>query len=222
MSVTVLTSIMGGYDSLTPVLPQTVDARWVCVTDNPHLASEGWEVILESRPHMHPRLAAKVAKCLPRTYTDSSTVVWIDGSCKFLTEHTLSDILREAEGTTLAQIPHPWRSCIYTEAEESAKLLKYQGQPVIEQVAEYQRKAQHPSDWGLWATGMIVRNYEHPNAWFLDNLGEQWLLEQVRWTYQDQLSEAPILRVMGQRPSSLPFALHGSGLFEWHGHASEA
>lgn len=224
MSVAVITSVYGSYDQLPPVPDQTIDAEWICVTDVP--ASEfrddlGWRIVHEPRNHMHPRLAAKVAKCQPWLYTRADTTVWIDGACRLLRPDSLAMILTGAEGHPLAQIVHPWRDCIYTEAEASAWMPKYQGQLITEQVDHYQANG-HPEGWGLWATGMIVRNMADifRNIEY-HKLGDEWLLEQMRWSYQDQLSQPYVLRRLGLRPHTLPFDLHGSGVFEWLNHRDD-
>lgn len=214
MTVAVITSVYGAYDQIAPVPEQTIDADWILVTDR-QVDAPGWQVVVEPRPHVHPRLAAKVAKCLPWQYVNAATTVWVDASLRFLVPDALEQIVAGAEGAAIAQIVHPWRDCIYDEAHASVGMPKYQGQPVAEQVAAY-RKRNYPEHWGLWATGLIVRN-----GWVTTDLDTAWLAEQVRWTYQDQLSQAPLLWEDEVRPHPLPFPLHGSGVFEWLPHRDE-
>lgn len=218
MTVAVLSSIYGDYDERSAPPPQTVDAEWILVTD---VARDvpGWTVVVEPRPDVHPRLAAKVAKCLPWHYTEADITVWMDGACQLLHDRALEGLLAEAEGETLTQFVHPWRDCIYTEAEASTGMPKYAGRALREQVGHY-RKGGHPADWGLWATGLIVRDrgrdpYKH------DELGHRWLAEQVRWTYQDQLSEAVVLRKLALWPHTFAGPLHGNGYVAWANHRDE-
>lgn len=220
MTVAVLSSVYGDYDHVDPVPKQTVDAEWIIVTDNPSLDAPGWKVVVEPRPHMHPRLAAKVPKCLPFAYTNADTTVWLDASCRLLQPDSLSRLIRGANNAPMAQITHPWRDDIVDEAEASVGMPKYQGQPVIEQAAHY-RGLGYPRHAGLFATGLIVRN--NPND-LQAEFGYRWLTEQCYWTYQDQLSQMPVLesmRLQGRRLQlePLPFDLHGSGVFEWRTHA---
>jgi len=218
MSVAVLTSIYGGFDVPKVQPPQTVDAEWILVTDVP-VDAPGWKVIVEPRPHMHPCLAAKIAKCLPRLYTDADVTVWMDGSCQLVVPDALEQIIAGSKGMPIAQVRHPDRDCIYDEAAFCVPIAKYADLPMIQQVETY-RKAGHPEHWGLWATGLIVRNYVPPwgGEWkatnTLDRIGSEWLVEQIRWGFQDQLSEVPLITNLGMQ--TLPFPLHGSGLFEWH------
>lgn len=219
MSVAVLSSLYGDYDHVDPPPEQTVDAEWIMVTDQ-DLDAPGWRVVHEPRPHTHPRLAAKVAKCLPWHYTDADTVVWMDAACRLLQTDALEQILAAAEDAPLSQVVHPWRDCIYDEADASRGMPKYQEQPVDAQVGHY-RVQGHPKNWGLWATGLIVRsdgNHRGLAKALNMDFGRRWLAEQVRWTYQDQLSEAPLLHDGILKVHDLPFPLHGSGLFEWRNH----
>lgn len=223
MSVAVISSVYGEYDHPIHQPPQSVEADWIFVTDK-DIDAHGWQVVVEPRPHMHPRLAAKVAKCLPWLYTDADTVIWLDGACRLLREDSLEVILLAADNRPLSQIVHPWRDCIYDEADASRGMLKYQGQPIDAQVEHYRRKG-HPEHWGLWATGLIVRsdgrNQGLARAMNMD-FGRRWLAEQMRWTYQDQLSEAPLLADGILKVHDLPFSLHGSGVFEWLNHRDES
>lgn len=217
MSIAVISSCYGAYDEPAVVPQQTVDAEWIMVTDRQgfDFDGKGWTVIEEQRPQMHPRLAAKYAKCLPWEYTNADTTVWLDTSCRLLKPDSLEKILAAAGSAPMAQVVHPWRACIFDEAEECRLLGKYEFQPMGEQVDHYRRKG-HPEKWGLWATGMIVRTDRKIGTEF----GLRWLAEQVRWSYQDQLSHPFVLREMGLLPAPLPWALHGSGMFEWHNHRS--
>ena len=58
MTVTVVSASYGGYDIPAVPLEQDVDVRWVMVTDQPDTVPAPWEAVLESRPHLHPRMAA--------------------------------------------------------------------------------------------------------------------------------------------------------------------
>lgn len=209
-------SIYGRYDAPKVQPKQSLDAKWILVTDR-LVDAPGWEVVVEPRPHMHPCLAAKVAKCRPDLYAPyADMTVWMDGSLQLLTDNALEEIVAEARGlvTPMAQVAHPDRDCIYEEAEFCLPIPKYADQPMLAQVEHYRSKG-HRRHAGLWATGLIVRSYfgghgrdEHRQ------FGDAWLREQMRWTFQDQLSEAPLLR--DDQVGTLPFPLHGSGLFEWH------
>lgn len=188
------------------------------VTDTPGIAP-GWKEIIEPRPSVHPRLAAKVAKCLPWMYAHTDTVIWADAACRFTHENTVSWLLEASRDDPLTQFIHPWRSNIFDEAKASIGMPKYDNQPMDAQVQHYMRMG-HPVDFGLWATGLII--YHIHDSWSeqegLHEVGSDWLAEQVRWSVQDQLSQPYVLHKHALRPAVLPGPLHGNGYVEWMAH----
>ena len=202
MKVAIITAIRDDYDTVKPALHQDgVETEWVFVTDHelPARRAEqlGWRgVVEEHHPATHPNLVAKRPKMLPWLYTDAEASIWIDGSFQVTSPTFAFDVMRFAD--PIAQFVHPWRDCIYEEAEESARLVKYAHLPVLEQVEAY--RPRHPEHWGLWAAGVIARRHNRT----IRALGYLWLDQCRRWTYQDQLSEPPVLHEVGLRPTALP------------------
>lgn len=206
MTITVITSIMGGYDTLKPQPPQDIDVEFLCVTDSPHVQSDDtWKVWYQpANPLIHPRFTAKVPKCVPWLWTGrEGLVIWMDGSFVLKNEHSvaaLQEVTIASSELDVWQFVHPNRGCIYDEAAFSAPLPKYVDQPIVNQVHSY-AEANHPTNWGLWATGFIV----YP-AWsyLVQERGMRWLTEQVTWTNQDQISQPHVWRLYGHPPRALP------------------
>lgn len=205
--VAIITCITDGYETLKPVIPQVdvmgrlLSVEWVCVTDGqPHpdaIWTRGWTVVSEPRRHPHPNRAAKWPKCLPWKYTDAPVSIWIDGSYRIASPYFAADAMALAD--PIAQFVHPWRGCLFEEAQASARIAKYDSEPVLEQAAHYQH-AGFPKGWGLWASGVIVRR--HTQA--VRDFGNLWLSEIERWSFQDQISEPYALSIAGLRPAALP------------------
>lgn len=232
MKVAVVSSMYGRYDEIAPQIEQNLDwasdawsSDWVMVTDQ--LVAPGpWRVVTEPRPQLHPRLAAKVAKCRPDWYADADVYVWIDASIEITSPDFLAwcvDHVMNVE-SPIAQIPHPERTRITDEADVSAGMAKYHDLPVRQQVRHYLAEG-YPDGWGLWATGLIVRRRvrdasQHAHR-KLDAIGDAWLAEQMRWTYQDQLSEAPLLHRADIRPSDLDGYLWRHPKFRIRGHRDD-
>ncbi|HKU53035.1 MAG TPA: hypothetical protein VJQ25_11240 [Nitrospira sp.] len=212
--ISVVTGIFGDYDNLKEQPPQQgVDVEFICVTDNPHLQSTPtWQVVLQPRSDLtHPRLAAKVPKTNPWAWTSggSERVVWMDGSFLLKDEGALARLIEacpfpevdgEPDYEAVFQFIHPARDCIFTEADFSTSLPKYYTQPIQPQIHHY-RKAGHPQRWGLWATGFIVYPEWGPRR---EIIGQEWLAEQVRWTNQDQVSQAFVWNNNDDRPREIP------------------
>ncbi len=208
--IAVVSSCYGEYDSIYAPPEQTVDCEWVLVTDSmPQLQpstrsyrhpsgmpESSWQVRIEPRPQLHPRTAAKVAKCRPDWYADADIYLWIDSSIKILSAEFVQWATSFLEHGPLAMKLSRARKSIIAEAEIAQGMQKYQGLPVLEQAQHYLSKG-YPDDWGVWGTGLMARCAECPN------FGDAWLAEQIRWTYEDQISLPWVLWNMNLRPVDL-------------------
>ena len=197
-AVAVITAIYDGFDTLKPTLPQDgMDVDWVLVTDQVPDDPLGWRVVHDPDPGMWPSRAAKEPKFRPWEYTSAPASVYLDASFRITSPRFAAEALALAD--PVAQFAHPWRDCIYQEAEVSIHLPKYDGQPVTEQATCY-RGAGHPPNWGLWASGMIARHHTPE----IMALGAAWTRETDAWTLQCQISEPYVLRNLDLRPTALP------------------
>ncbi len=213
MRLAIITAIYDNYDTLKPIVPQEgVEVDWVCVTDRAPKEANGWRIVVEPRPFMHPNIAAKRPKMLPWEYSDSFWSIWMDASFLPQSPHLAREVIAHAK--PIAQWQHPWRDCIYDEAEASKVLTKYVGLPIDPQMEQYRRQG-HPEHWGLWSTGFIARQHS-PKVMAL---GEEWLRACQEWGFQDQLSEAVALRNLGLRPERLPGCHTGNDWVQYHGSA---
>lgn len=200
MKVALITAIYDNYDTLKPTLNQlNVDVEWIFVTDTtPDVeAAEGWTIIEDPRPGIHPNRAAKRPKMLPWEYTDAQFSIWIDASFKVMSPYFVMDMMTFA--SPIAQFKHPWRDCIYTEIAECVATKKYAKTGLEAQEAAY-RKEGHPDRWGLWASGVTAR-WHTPT---IKDFGERWHNDVYEFSYQDQVSLPPALRANGLRPVELP------------------
>jgi len=205
--VAIITSVTDGYDTLKRIMPQFgLTTEWVAVTDGKETAEpdHGWQLCdvdawAENADRSHPNRLAKIAKCEPWRFTDAPYSIWIDSSYRVTSPLFAFEAVKFAN--PIAQFVHPWRNCIFDEATASKELTRYddQRQFINDQVREY-RSIGHPENWGLWATGVIVRKHK-PDV---GEHGSQWLAEIRRHSYQDQISEPVILRLCDLRPNPLP------------------
>lgn len=214
MKVTVVSSIYGAYDYVKKPLEQSVECDYVLVTDQDP-GDCGWRVVVEPRPQCSPRLAAKVAKCLPWLYApDADVTIWIDGSATIIHPDFVAMCLDALGDADMAQWVHPERDCIYTEADVSIDYGKYHDQNIANQVAAYRAQG-YPAHAGLWATGCIVRHRASAEA---REMSEEWLREQMRWTIQDQLSEPVLLSRFEPEIVPLPEGLWANRWLSFGGH----
>lgn len=214
-SVAVVTSCYGDYDHLLPPPEQTVECEWVAVLDRRQPDLVGWRQVVEPRDHLHPRMAAKVAKCRPDLYSQASVLIWLDAGAMILSSGFVEMCLDALAGHDVAQWVHPERSDIFDEAIVSVGMAKYAGQSVIEQAETYISSGRYARHSGLWATGCIAYN-----AWTPPVTGERWLAEQTRWTYQDQLSWPAVVADQDVRVGSFPQSLWANEWVSFRAHRS--
>jgi hypothetical protein len=209
VTVAVITSVYGAYDPVVRPPDQTVDVEWICVTDKPDQIPEPWRVVYEPRPHLHPRMAAKYARCRPDLYTPARQTVWVDAAARLYRPDSIERLVEAVGDDPIGMFVHPVRNNLEAEVTESETMQKYAGQPMRQQVAAY-RLAGLPGT-GLWATGCIVRNASA----LVRDLGDRWLSEMWRWGWQDQLSLPFVLWEAGVNPLHLPGDLWDNPIIGW-------
>lgn len=215
MSIALITSLYGDLDELRdPPECAGVD-DYIAVTDRTHDVTR-WRHVIEPRRHLSDRLASKIPKCIPHNYTACDFVVWVDASAT-IRDDCAEWAVDQLDARELAQFRHPERDDVGDEAKVSAGLRKYAGLMVEEQAAHYIAEG-FPRHWGLWATGLMVRRRHAWSTMF----GKVWLAEQVRWSYQDQVSEPYVLWRMGQtRPVELDGSLWHDPHINFGGHRTD-
>lgn len=214
MTVAVVTSIYGGYDTLAPLPTGHGFDAAVCVTDDLQ-AADGWDVI-HAPSGLPPRAAAKAAKCLPWEFVDADCSVWVDGSLRLTRpglRHQAETLLATADLVVMRHPDQSWRPDPYAEAAFSASMPKYAGQPLAEQVAHYREQGM-PERVGLWALCMVARRHTVEQM----DLGADWLTEIMRWTVQDQVSLPYLCWRAGITPAVWDVPLLHNGWWDYRNH----
>lgn len=207
-------AIYGGYDEPKPVRAAGFSHRPIMFTDQgdtfTEAAIKGWKPVLIDHyfesPHGDPEIVVpmlnhKYWKCHPdevcahsqnwphEAYQHADITIWMDGSIEphpGFEEKALAALGDD----DWACVPHPDRNCIYPEAEYSATLTwRYDADSITAQAGHYRNF--HPSNWGLFATGVNVRR--HTEA--VHDLSHLWWDEILNWSHQDQLSLPVLMRL---------------------------
>jgi len=201
LKVCIYTAIFGNYDDLKEQPEQTVPCDFICFTDSPTLQAPGWEIRrIKGNPRLHPRLQAKYYKLMchrlfraqgawgsdflrnPKTCYDIT--IWIDGSIAIESSRFAEEVVSCLDRYGMAMVVHPDRDCIYDEVSVCRDFPKYRNLPLQKQ-ADYYKKKGYPEKNGLMAAGLIARDMRKKK---LTTINRQWWNENLRWTYQDQLS----------------------------------
>ncbi len=232
--VCIYTAIYCGYDDLKEQPKQSIDCDFVCFSDLSLPETWGWRVIRQQGiRNLHPRLQAKYYKLMhhrlfvqrfhnflpfydniAHIYTAS---IWIDASVKLHSSFFAEEMVASLARYGLALFIHPDRNCIYDEAAFCCDFPKYRGFPLQEQVDYYRRKG-YPEKNGLMAAGIIVRKM---GVKALSRIERQWWRENLRWSYQDQLSLPYVLWKLRYGYDPINLNLWDNHLFELIPHHSQ-
>ena len=216
--IAIYTAIFGEYDALLPQ-PECPGVDYVCFTDAHDLvAHPNWRV--EPRPprYRDPRLSAKWFKMRPdKELRPYRYTVWIDGCLRITTDSFAERVMAALNASGIALFRHPDRDNIVDEVAASMPMPQYDGLPLAEQVQHYRHQG-YPLDHGLYAAGVLVRDNA---ARRIRRLNRRWMRENLRWTYQDQLSLPYLLWKLRIEPGIIPYNLWDNPLFERLPHASD-
>jgi hypothetical protein len=185
--ITVITAIMGDYDEIPPIPDGFTHA--VLVSDVP-IQSEWTNFVMKT--DLPPRLAGKIPKFRPDLFVKTSSSVWVDASLRDPNKWLFVACREKLQNYDLVLFQHPDRDSIVTEVAASRDSPKYDSYPLEEQVSFY-LKSGFKDDVGLFACGVIARNHSREVLDF----GNEWLMENMRWSIQDQLSFSFLLAKRG-------------------------
>jgi hypothetical protein len=175
---TVITSIMGAYDSVPPI-PLGFDEA-ILVSDVP-IDSDWSNVVM--RTGLPSRLAAKIPKFRPDMFTSCETSVWIDATFQSDSGWLFRASMSALETSDLVFFKHPERNTVFDEIIVSKSMEKYKGFPLDRQLEHY-KSLGFADDFGLLACTVIARRHTLE----VEDLGNAWLAENLRWSIQDQVS----------------------------------
>ena len=231
--VCIYTAIFGGYDSLKPQPKQSINCDFICFTDNlTDNKNDPWRMVInpfKEYTYLHPRLQAKFFKIMAHKVFAERTrnplfrlrqnlrrilaydyCIWIDGSVQILRSDFAEYFISKIGDFGLAMLPHPDRDCIYDELRASLLMRKYKGLPLIEQV-DYYKEQGYPAHNGLIVAGLFARDLRVKR---LRLINSEWWNENLKWTYQDQLSLPYVLWKNDYSFDKIPLNLWKNKYFE--------
>jgi len=184
--------IIDNYDRLKEVnLPE--GWRAICFSNTP-IESKTWEIVkIEKKDKIYRDIKIRPYAWLPKH--DKS--VWIDGNLEI--NIPLDKFIEGKYGFWLMK--HPDRNCLYEEAKRCIELGKDNAETISKQINEY-RNVVFPEQFGLSATGCIIRDNDKYNSLFSD----YWWKEVEDNSVRDQLSFDFIRWMMpGMKINHFPF-----------------
>lgn len=215
MGLALISAVYGGYDTIRPLPTGHGFDDALLVTDVPGLEVPGWRTLYAPGTH-HPRRDAKTAKLAPWRYLDTDASVWIDGSCEIL-DGSFREWIDAHPPVELRAWRHPEpRTCLFEEAAYCQDWPKYRSERIREQTAAY-RAAGMPERFGLYACGTLYWRHTARARAF----GEAWLLEQYRYSIQDQVALPYLLWSLAIDFSPFAGDEYANPYLRWHPHTRD-
>lgn len=178
MELTVITAVFDGYDNLREPLVHNPAVRYICYTDHPW-SSKVWE--MHTPPDLDGLPARRARRCKILAEVDTPFVLWHDGQMQLKCDPLV--LLPYIEGVNLVAWIHPWRDCLYREAQECINRGRGNWQEIEAQVARY-RALGMPTQMPLIETGFLLRRNNVEQRAF----NELWWAEIQQGSWRDQLS----------------------------------
>ena len=208
MTTAVITAIFGNTDELHEPVPQTRETDFYCFCEAgrepPHKAGTLWKLITEPlyekcpRTYKNGKLKAKWYKMQAHKISflkKYDFILWVDGSVKIKSKNMVSAFMNRAGGS-ICLFRHPWRQCIYKEAEAVKGKLHSINEPVVKQI-QYYNDHRYPKNNGLYC-GTVFGMYRSEK---MNRIMDAWWDQVKRFSARDQLSLPYVMWRLKIRPS---------------------
>ncbi len=211
----VYTAITGNYETLVEELPPNENnILFICLTDNPHLRSDCWEIryIPGFFPN-DPMRNQRVLKIEPHKYlSDFDCSLYIDNSVKLTKDPSVmfDEIFK---GKNACFFLHSYRSTVYEEFIAVMRAGLDGINRVKEQLMHYKNSNYYDTlfERPYWG-GMIFRSHNDDRV---KHFSEIWKAHVLRYARRDQLSLNYTLRMSGLEPFVIESDIRNSDLHLW-------
>lgn len=174
----------GGYDKPVDHTRRIKGADYILFTDQP-VEVGSWHVRKTAFWDHRAVRIARFCKTNPQQLLSNYDIaIWVDGNVQIRGDITkyIEKVL--AQNASFGVVSHPYRDCLYSEAE-ILKLLNRDSPEVIDrQIAEYRRQG-FPEKFGLTETNFLIMDLQRNETQDALNI---WWSEINRHSFRDQLS----------------------------------
>lgn len=188
----VYTSLVGNYDSLTN--PEYIMPNWdyVCFSNDIKKSNENiWEIRPIPFKHADNTILSRYSKINPHlVLPEYEYSLYIDANIEFLDnsiERRITELINN--DVIISAIPHPFRNCIYQEAQICIE-LGLDPRRKIEKQIKFLKDEKYPENNGLFENGLILRRHNDP---LISSMGKDWWDLLLRFSRRDQLSFGYVL-----------------------------
>jgi len=162
------------------------DIDFVCFTDDSELRSNFWRVEYVPSGLLDPPRASKKVKHLPHRYLSAyRESLYLDNTVQLKRPaRELFDELLCPSPSPWVAFRHPWRQCIYDEADEVVR-LGYDAPERVNAQVQFYRRLGYPPKNGLVKGAALLRRHHDPAV---VAVGEDWFQQVLRHSVRDQIS----------------------------------
>jgi len=193
---------------------------YIYFTDGASLPlQDRWKIeYVPETPRLDPRRMSKLPKHYPEFFDVLRSyryMIWIDGDMQIISSDFVPEIMSYMKNGLVLSPHFDNRNCAYGEA--TIRPPKYALEPLDEQVSYY-KSIGFPVDNGLYETGVMARDLSNPKV---REVCMAWYLQNLVFSYQDQVSLPYVLWDQKFKPDILPKSFRD---FEWvhiNAHKSE-
>lgn len=209
----VYTCMFGHSEKFNDFAYEASDVDFICFTDDPDLRSDFWQMRRLPRGLLDPVRRSKQIKALPHRYLpDYDWSLYIDNTVRLLL-HPAVIFARY-----LAPVPspmvcfrHPWRDCVYDEAE-AVIAAGYDDPARVRAQMDFYRSLGYPPANGLTKGAFLLRRHRDPG---LQGMLECWHEQVLRHSLRDQLSLDPAAWSAGFTIAHLPEKFADFRILSW-------
>jgi len=178
MKKIVYTILIGDYKLNEPTY-YNKDWELICFTDKKRY-SNNWKMIYVNGNN-NPRKKAREIKIRYDKFLNCDMCLFIDA--KFTIKCNLDNFIEKNLKHDMVLMDHFKRNCIYNEAKFCINKNIGNKDIIQNQVLKY-RKEEFPKNFGLFATGILIRK----NTKEIRNFMKQWYNEIEKYSNRDQIS----------------------------------
>jgi hypothetical protein len=186
---------------------------FICFTDNSDLSSQFWHMKVLKPEFLDPARAAKQVKLMPHRFLPGyECSLYIDNTVrlKVSARQIFEQFLLPAEPSFIC-FKHPFRNCVYAEAE-AVLAAGYDDAVRVHAQMQLYRRFGYPENNGLAAGTFILRRHHAPG---INDLMEKWFQQVLCYSKRDQLSFNPTIWLYHFAIGYLELQLDRNYLIEW-------
>jgi hypothetical protein len=185
LKIAVLTSLIGNGNFLSPPMIKFDDVDYYAYTDQQNI--EGWNRIKPidfsyDRTYSNRR-SAKIPKILPSSVAPNyDYYVWTDSTHQIVVHPSIM-IENFMQNCSMGVFKHPFRNCVYDEAD-IIKEISFDHKDLVDSQMNFYRGENYRKDNGLYELGAFITKNDEMSS----RLGWMWWEQICKYSSRDQLS----------------------------------